>query len=543
MLSRTQRLACFVLVVEILLTLPQPDYLFTSIGIDKPDVRYVMHYSMPKSITHYYQESGRAGRDGQLADCILFYAYKDKRTLESMIVKSSGNPYSQSTRRKIDQLYTCLRYCEDDFQCRRTMQLEFFGEDFDRSKCGKTCDNCKAGREIEKRDLTDVARQILLLLSDVAAQRNGRGVTMTQLTELFRGSANKSITQYLQVNKLKGYGAGKKYGFKKNDLDRIAHAMVLDKILLESSEQNGGGFNSDYVRPGQFADEILNGRKHFFVQFPKPGSKPKSGKENNASSDKKKKAKKKAAPAKKSPAPKSRTVKANKGRLFIAGDSDDSDSDDDELFNDTSRAVGTKSSAPAVLPKKHTQALSKRIKKLLEMWAEEERMATGNRVFRKFLCLQQFCALTRVYACIGTCLLILVARLLFTEWNIMSGETMAAVAAQVPTTVEELHSISGLGENVIKEYGERLVKNINAFVQLEELQEYLDKRPPPKRPRTEAPTGKPKAKSSNRKPRAVPKEATIIDVDADVDEFDCDIDFNAIDIPNPSKGTKKSPYF
>jgi bloom syndrome protein len=279
------------------------------------------------------------------------------------------------------------------------MQLEFFGERFDRSKCGKTCDNCKAGREIEKRDLTDVARQILLLLSDVAAQRNGRGVTMTQLTELFRGSANKSITQYLQVNKLKGYGAGKKYGFKKNDLDRVAHAMVLDKILLESSEQNGGGFNSDYVRPGQFADQIQNGQKQFFVQFPKAGSKPKSGKENKAGSDKKKKAKKKkAAPAKKSPAPKSRTVKANKGRLFISEDSDDSDSDDDELFNDTSRVVGSKSSSPAILPKKHTQALSKRIKKLLEMWAEEERMATGNRVFRKFLCLQQSRVSLRVHA-------------------------------------------------------------------------------------------------------------------------------------------------
>src|SRR5210317_1620789 len=97
-----------------------------------------------------------------------------------MIRKSSNNPNSASTRRKIDQLYTCVRYCEDEFRCRRTMQLEFFGENFDRCKCNGTCDNCKAGKVPDRRDMTKTAQELLQILTQAQSYRKfgGNNVTM-----------------------------------------------------------------------------------------------------------------------------------------------------------------------------------------------------------------------------------------------------------------------------------------------------------------------------------------------------------------------------
>ena len=93
------------------------------------------------------QECGRSGRDGKQAECILYYNYNDRRLFDYFIV---SNAASTGARKKenLYALYSILEYCEEPFLCRREMQLQFLGEQFDRSNCNGKCDNCKAGLKI-----------------------------------------------------------------------------------------------------------------------------------------------------------------------------------------------------------------------------------------------------------------------------------------------------------------------------------------------------------------------------------------------------------
>ncbi|VBB29240.1 unnamed protein product [Acanthocheilonema viteae] len=127
-------------------------------GIDKPDVRYVIHHSLPKSLENYYQESGRVGRDGSEAYCILFYRLNDLFRQSTMVCTEKTG---------VRNLYSVLSYCTQASECRRSVIAEHFNVEWNPSLCSKMCDICSQINNIECVDVTDHWRVMLEVLKNV----------------------------------------------------------------------------------------------------------------------------------------------------------------------------------------------------------------------------------------------------------------------------------------------------------------------------------------------------------------------------------------
>ncbi|XP_057317213.1 ATP-dependent DNA helicase Q1-like isoform X2 [Hydractinia symbiolongicarpus] len=151
-------------------------------GIDKPNVRFVIHYSISKSMENYYQESGRAGRDDKKAWCILYFRFQD-------IFRQSSMVFTEKTG--IQNLYNMLRYCIDQKNCRRTQIGEHFEENWSASKCHQMCDNCQPNREITQRCLKANATTIMEILRN--ASSSDERVTPLKVIDAWLGKAKVSL--------------------------------------------------------------------------------------------------------------------------------------------------------------------------------------------------------------------------------------------------------------------------------------------------------------------------------------------------------------